>query len=448
MRLFRKWRKKRRLKYIPSELILEAFHETLKSFNEEIPILPEISKIKYPKQEKAPITKKMITIEPREKILSQPRKDTTNLIKILLIRPAGIGEIIVPIAKDRLFQNWKKAVGIDVLSKEVEFKPNQFATLRIWDIVMPLKFQSFRNIFFKGSGGAILFFDLTKEQTFIEVKKLYNVIKELDGSIPFILIGDNSYLPIAINREDAREFARNEGGVYIEIDSTSVDIVELAIRELTYNIITQKVSSEEKVIPSTKKVEYKSSVDRPIEFRTYTAEMYDATFKMVIFGEPEVPKAQLTQRFLKNLFVSDSKMTIGVNFEVKSMIVDNNKIKLQIWDFGGEERFRFLLPTYVRGAKGGFFVYDVSNISTLMSIDEWLAIVRKEIKNFDAFPIIVMGIIPELLNEREVPAQVGIKVAKSRGVDGFIECNVKTGENVDRAFQALTKLMIQSSVAF
>ena len=176
--------------------------------------------------------------------------------------------------------------------------------------------------------------------------------------------------------------------------------------------------------------------------------MYDATFKIVIFGDAGCGKTTLTQRFLTNLFVSDSKMTIGVDFEVKSLIVDENKVKLQIWDFGGEERFRFLLPTYVRGAKGGLFMYDITNYSSLAHIDDWLTVIRKEIKPEDSFPIIVVGGKADLNEYREVLSEDGIKIAKSRGVDGFIECSSKTGENVNESFDALTRLMLMNSKAF
>ena len=87
--------------------------------------------------------------------------------------------------------------------------------------------------------------------------------------------------------------------------------------------------------------------------------MYDATFKIIIFGDADCGKETLTQRFLTDLFVSDQTMTIGVDFEVKSLTVDGQKVKLQVWDFGGEERFRFLLPTYVRGAH---FLYNNVNL--------------------------------------------------------------------------------------
>ena len=173
--------------------------------------------------------------------------------------------------------------------------------------------------------------------------------------------------------------------------------------------------------------------------------MYDATYKVVIFGDAGCGKTTLTQRFLTNLFKSDTKMTIGVDFEVKSMDINGKKVKLQIWDFGGEERFRFLLPTYVRGANGALFMYDVTNYSSLAHIDDWLIVVKKEIKSEETFPIIVVGGKADLLDGREVTGEEGINIAKSRGVDGFIECSSKSGENVEETFDALTRLMMQRS---
>ena len=173
--------------------------------------------------------------------------------------------------------------------------------------------------------------------------------------------------------------------------------------------------------------------------------MYDATFKIIIFGDAGCGKTTLTQRFLTNLFVSDSKMTIGVDFEVKSLEVDKQKVKLQIWDFGGEERFRFLLPTYVRGARGGLFLFDITNYSSIAHIDDWLSVIRKEIRAEDVFPIIVVGGKADLAENREVSAEDGIKIAKSRNVDGFIETSSKSGENVEKTFEALTSLMLNNS---
>ena len=173
--------------------------------------------------------------------------------------------------------------------------------------------------------------------------------------------------------------------------------------------------------------------------------MYDATFKIIIFGDAGCGKTTLTQRFLTNLFVSDQTMTIGVDFEVKSLSVDEQKVKLQIWDFGGEERFRFLLPTYVRGARGGLFLYDITNYSSIAHIDDWLSVIRKEIRAEDIFPIIVVGGKADLVENREVSSADGIKIARSRNVNGFIETSSKTGDNVEKAFEALTSLMLDKA---
>ena len=173
--------------------------------------------------------------------------------------------------------------------------------------------------------------------------------------------------------------------------------------------------------------------------------MYNATFKIIIFGDANVGKESITSKFLTNLFLSDQTMTIGVDFETKSLSVDGQKVKLQVWIFGGEERFRFLLPTYVKQARGGIFVYDITNYSSIAHIDDWLNIIRKEIRAEDIFPIIVVGNKADLVEEREVSSAEGISIAKSRNVNGFIEISTKTGENVEKTFKALTRLMLNDA---
>ncbi|MFO8020580.1 MAG: Rab family GTPase [Promethearchaeia archaeon] len=171
--------------------------------------------------------------------------------------------------------------------------------------------------------------------------------------------------------------------------------------------------------------------------------MYDDTYKLVLFGDAGAGKTTLTRRFLTDLFKSDLKMTIGVDFQVKGLEISGKIVKLQIWDFGGEERFRFLLPTYIRGANGGIFMYDITNYSTLAHIDDWLNIIRSELDDY--LPILVVGGKADLYENREVSIEEGIKIARSREVEGFIECSSKTGENVEESFEAITKIMMQKS---
>ena len=95
------------------------------------------------------------------------------------------------------------------------------------------------------------------------------------------------------------------------------------------------------------------------------AEEYDYLFKSIVVGDGGVGKTALTLRFSKGFFTEDYKMTIGVDFHVKTISIDSNegpiRAKLQIWDTGGQERFSSIRPMYYRGSLGAlFFLHAVS----------------------------------------------------------------------------------------
>ena len=171
--------------------------------------------------------------------------------------------------------------------------------------------------------------------------------------------------------------------------------------------------------------------------------MYDANFKILLFGDETEGKKTFTQKFMINLFSEGHEDTIGVDFEVKSLSIDEFKIKLQIWDISGERRFRSFLPTYISHARGGMFVYDVTERTSLINIDFWLAIVKKDLKKEETFPIIAVGIIPDSENKRQVFYEEGLKLAEFHKLDGFIECNVKSGAKIEKLFESISKLMLE-----
>ena len=171
---------------------------------------------------------------------------------------------------------------------------------------------------------------------------------------------------------------------------------------------------------------------------------YDATFKIVLLGD-SASKTTLVYRYLTGLFDQNIRMTTGVDYSVKALEIDGKKVKLQIWDFGGEERIRFLLPTYVRGADGALFIYDIANYTSINNIDDWLSVIRKEDRA--EIPILLVGITSGEKNKRQVSVEDGKEIAKSKNLNGFIECSVRTGENVGKAFEALVRLVLANKIS-
>ncbi len=167
---------------------------------------------------------------------------------------------------------------------------------------------------------------------------------------------------------------------------------------------------------------------------------YDYTFKLMMLGDASVGKTSLTLRYISGFFMEDLKLTIGVDFYSKTTLFNEKKVKLQMWDFGGEERFRFLLSQYCKGASGAFFLYDITNVRSIEHLPEWTQIVRE---NAGDIPIMLIGSKKDLEEFRTVPREDGILAAKKYNLSSFIELSSKTGDNVERAFKVMTETLFE-----
>ena len=167
---------------------------------------------------------------------------------------------------------------------------------------------------------------------------------------------------------------------------------------------------------------------------------YDYTFKVIMIGDASVGKTSLTLRFISGFFLEDLKLTIGVDFYSKNTNFKYKKVKLQIWDFGGEERFRFLLSQYCKGANGAFFLYDITNSITLDHLPDWTQNIREHAGDI---PIMLIGSKKDLEEFRAVTREEGILAAKKYNLTSFVELSSKTGENVEKAFEVITEELIE-----
>ena len=160
----------------------------------------------------------------------------------------------------------------------------------------------------------------------------------------------------------------------------------------------------------------------------------------MMLGDAAVGKTSLTLRYISGFFLQDLKLTISVDFYSKTTTHREKKVKLQIWDFGGEQRFRFLLHQYCKGANAAFFLYDITNRLSLDHLPDWTQIIREHAGDI---PIMLIGSKVDLKDFRAVTREEGILAAKKYNLSTFIELSSKTGQNVEKSFDVITEILFE-----
>ncbi|KAL7582250.1 ras-related protein RABA4d [Lactuca sativa] len=164
----------------------------------------------------------------------------------------------------------------------------------------------------------------------------------------------------------------------------------------------------------------------------------DYVFKVVLIGDSAVGKSQLLARFAKNEFNVDSKATIGVEFQTKSLLIDGKMVKAQIWDTAGQERYRAVTSAYYRGAVGAMLVYDMTKRQSFDHMTRWLEELRGHAdKNI---VIMLIGNKCDLETLRAVPVEDAKEFAEREKLY-FMETSARESTNVETAFlTALTEI--------
>jgi len=171
------------------------------------------------------------------------------------------------------------------------------------------------------------------------------------------------------------------------------------------------------------------------------ASLTDMFFKLLVVGESGVGKTCLLLRFVDNEFSEFHMATVGVDFKIKTITIDDRPVKLQIWDTAGQERFRTLTESYYRNSHGVILVYDVTNHESFDKIRSWAAQIE-EYGDQNLCKLLV-GNKTDKENQRAVTTQEGLSLAKSLGIE-FLETSAKDTSNVEEAFTKLATSILHS----
>eukprot|EP01121_Diplochlamys_sp_Union-15-3_P019174 TRINITY_DN7163_c0_g2_i3.p1 TRINITY_DN7163_c0_g2~~TRINITY_DN7163_c0_g2_i3.p1 ORF type:complete len:201 (+),score=40.67 TRINITY_DN7163_c0_g2_i3:53-655(+) len=172
---------------------------------------------------------------------------------------------------------------------------------------------------------------------------------------------------------------------------------------------------------------------------------YDYLFKVLLLGDSGVGKSCLLLRYADNTFTETFTATIGVDFKIKTVIIDGKTIKLQIWDTAGQEKFRTITSTYYRGAHGVILVYDITNLESFTSLNKWWSEVKHWHPN-GGCQVLIVGNKSDMVAARQVSQETGQEFANEIGVP-FLEASAKEDANVEKAFLKLATAIKADTVS-
>ncbi|XP_006730651.1 ras and EF-hand domain-containing protein [Leptonychotes weddellii] len=194
-----------------------------------------------------------------------------------------------------------------------------------------------------------------------------------------------------------------------------------------------------------------SSSRKPISALSPQTDMVDGdpkssssqkAYKIVLAGDAAVGKSSFLMRLCKNEFRGNTSATLGVDFQMKTLIVDGERTVLQLWDTAGQERFRSIAKSYFRRADGVLLLYDVTCEKSFLNVREWVDMIEDATQ--ESIPIMLVGNKADLRDaataeeQKCVPGYWGEKLAMTYGAL-FCETSAKDGSNIVEAVLHLAR---------
>ena len=164
----------------------------------------------------------------------------------------------------------------------------------------------------------------------------------------------------------------------------------------------------------------------------------DFAFKIVVLGNPAVGKTSLIVRFIKNKFSDDYKTTLGVDFLTKELYIYKARIRLMLWDMGGQDKWLARRAKFMKGADGAIIVYSNTDIKSYLDLDKWADEVYQYANK--QIPVVVvknksdLPAIRDNLNPTDLLKRLSTKI---------IPTSAKTGDNVEEMFNVITTKIVQ-----
>jgi Ras-related protein Rab-6A len=158
--------------------------------------------------------------------------------------------------------------------------------------------------------------------------------------------------------------------------------------------------------------------------------------KIVVLGDSGVGKTSVINKIMNQKSSVSETPTIGIDFLSANVNTPSGSIRLQIWDTAGQEQFRSLIPSYLRGSTLAIVIYSVDSRESFDALPQWIHFLQ----NTADPPLIVVG------NKTDLEGRVVSENEGKQFADGisaaFIETSALENRNIDTLVEAIVTVRI------
>lgn len=164
------------------------------------------------------------------------------------------------------------------------------------------------------------------------------------------------------------------------------------------------------------------------------------SFKLLLVGNSSVGKSSILLRYADNIFYENSESTIGVDLKLRSHTIDDQLVKLFVWDTAGQDKFKTIVSAYYKGAKVIMFVFDVTDEKTLEAVSGWEDEADQHVTD-EPIKILIANKI-DMSDKRKVSREQGMKFAEEHQMQ-YYEASAKRGTNIEQMFDEVAHKLFE-----
>lgn len=198
---------------------------------------------------------------------------------------------------------------------------------------------------------------------------------------------------------------------------------------------------DDDLIPKDIEIISSSSEDEEVKSNGFQIKS-GRVYKVVFVGDSGVGKTTFIHRVCSKSFNSSLSSTIGIDFQLCNVRVDNQIIVLQLWDTAGQERYRSFSKQYFRKADGIIAMYDITDIESFLHVREWMEDIRDAVESNAV--LMLFGTKHDSIQRENVTSFIypgeARKLAYEYGAS-FFETSAKTGHNIEESLLYLARVL-------